>query len=169
MLGSLSLATSPAELARMAGALDAGPGGEALLDFVRQHLVPLARPLDAALIDAEPPCVTAMIDVSDGLAKDLRTLCEESGVGAVVREESLPVPPAVGELFGLEGASLVDFAISSGEEYVLLAAVSPAAAERLPAGTAVIGAMAPAADGVALVDQSGRTRAMPKLGYEHSF
>ena len=169
MLGSLSLATSPAELARMAGALDAGPRGEALLDFVRQHLVPLARPLDAALLDAEPPCVTAMIDVSDGLAKDLRTLCEESGVGAVVREESLPVPPAVGDFFGLEGTSLVDFAISSGEEYVLLAAVSPAAAERLPAGTAVIGAMTPAAGGVALVDQRGRTRAMPKLGYEHSF
>lgn len=169
ILGSLSLATSPAELARIAGALDAGHRGEALLDFVRQHLVPLARPLDASLLDAEPPCVTAMIDVSDGLAKDLRTLCGESGVGAVVREESLPVPPDVGELFGLEGASLVDFAISSGEEYVLLASVSPSAAERLPAGAAVIGAMAPAVDGIALVNGSGTRRPLPKLGYEHNF
>ena len=169
ILGSLSLATSPAELARMAGALDAAPRGEALLDFVRQHLVPLARPLDAALLDEEPPCVTAMIDVSDGLAKDLRTLCEESGVGAVVREESIPVPRAAGEIFGLEGAALVDFAISSGEEYVLLATVTPAAAERLPAGAAVIGAIEPAAGGVTLVDGNGKRRPLPKLGYEHSF
>ena len=43
-----------------------------------------------------------MIDVSDGLAKDLRTLCAESGVGAIVREEALPVPGAVGEIFGLD-------------------------------------------------------------------
>ena len=69
-----------------------------------------------------------MIDISDGLAKDLRTLCAESGVGAAIREDALPIPPAIGELCGLEGEALVDFALASGEEYVMLAAVSPEAA-----------------------------------------
>jgi thiamine-monophosphate kinase len=115
-----------------------------------------------------------MIDISDGLGKDLRTLCAESGVGALIREEALPVPPAIGELCGLEGGALVDFALASGEEYVLLAAVSPEAARLLSAGApvtgaTVIGATVPAAEGIMLVDGKGRRRPMPKLGYEHTF
>ena len=168
-LHDLSIATSDRELERLAAVLDGFPSAREVARFARRHLVPLAHPLDPSLLACEPPCVTAMIDVSDGLAKDLRTLCEESAVGAVVREETLPVPPAVGELFGLEGASLVDFAISSGEEYVLLAAVAPAAVDRLPAGAAVIGAIAPVAGGIMLVDGNGKRRPLPKLGYEHSF
>jgi thiamine-monophosphate kinase len=161
---------------------DAGAGAVAITGhpcaddierFVQRHLVPLAIPLDASLLDADPARVTAMIDISDGLGKDLRTLCAESGVGALIREEAFPIPPAVGELCGLEGAALIDFALSSGEEYVLLAAVSPEAAERLGAGTTagatVIGAAVPAAEGIVLVDGSGKRRPMPNLGYEHTF
>jgi hypothetical protein len=61
----------------------------------------------------------------------------------------------------------------------MLAAVSPEAAERLSAGTTVVGAAmagatvigtaVPAAEGITLVDRSGRKRPMPSLGYEHSF
>ncbi len=150
---------------------------------IQRHLVPVAGPLDPSLLDADPPLVTAMIDVSDGLAKDLRTLCEESGVGAVIREDALPVPPAIGDLVGLEGEALVDFALASGEEYVLLAAVSPEAAGRLsapasaggmmsiaaPGFATVIGAAVPAVEGITLVGRDGKRRALPKLGYEHSF
>jgi thiamine-monophosphate kinase len=150
------------------------PGADEIARFVQRHLVPLAVPLDASLLDADPARVTAMIDVSDGLGKDLLTLCAESGVGALIREDALPVPPAIGELFGLEGEALIDFALASGEEYVLLAAVSPEAAERLSvgavaAGATVIGAAVPAAEGVVLVDANGKRRPMPNLGYEHEF
>ena len=170
----VSIASSPGEMDRVAGALGALPRAQDAARFVQRHLVPLAIPLDASLLDADPARVTAMIDVSDGLAKDLRTLCAESGVGALIREDALPVPPAIGELCGLEGEALVDFALASGEEYVLLAAVSPEAAERLGAGAtmagaAVIGTTVPAAEGITLVGRSGRKRPMPSLGYEHSF
>jgi thiamine-monophosphate kinase len=165
----LSLATSRSEISRMAEKLPGLPDAEAVLRAVQQHVVPLTRPLEPSLLEAEPPVVRAMIDVSDGLAKDLRTLCEESGAGAVIREQALPVPPAVGTLSGLEGSSLIDFAISSGEEYVLLAAVSPEAAGRLGAGAEVIGSIAPASGGIVLVDPKGKKRSMPKLGYEHVF
>jgi thiamine-monophosphate kinase len=165
----ISIASSPAELERVAGALGRLPYADEAARFVRHHLVPLAYPLMASLLDADPARVTAMIDVSDGLGKDLRTLCAESGVGALIREEALPVPPAIGELCGLEGEGLIDFALSSGEEYVLLAAVSFEAVGRLSAGATVIGTAVPAAEGITLVDSSGRKRPMPTLGYEHTF
>jgi thiamine-monophosphate kinase len=169
----VSIASSPADLERLARALGRMPRAHEAARCIQRHLVPLARPLDASLLEADPACVTAMIDISDGLAKDLRTLCAESGVGAAIREDALPIPAAIGELRGLEGEALVDFALSSGEEYVLLAAISPEAVGRLSAGAAgaatVIGVTVPAAEGIALVESKGKKRPLPKLGYEHTF
>jgi thiamine-monophosphate kinase len=169
MLGSFSLATSKPELDRIAHTLGELPFAHELVRCAHQHLVPLAHPLAAYFLDAYPPCISAMIDVSDGIAKDLRTLCEEGAVGAVVNEEALPVPPALADIFGIDLRVLIDLALSSGEEYVLLATVSPAAAERLPGGATVIGTIRPLADGVVLVGKHGKRRLLPKLGYEHSF
>jgi len=169
ILPGISLATSGPELDRMALALGGLPRAHEMMRFVQHHLVPLAYPLDASLLNVEPPCVTAMIDVSDGIAKDLGTLCEESGVGAAVREEALPVSEGVSEVFGIGAGALADFAVSSGEEYVLLATVDLEAAKHVGVGGTVIGTVAPAAEGVSLVDAKGCTRPMPKLGYEHTF
>jgi thiamine-monophosphate kinase len=63
----------------------------------------------------------AAIDVSDGLAQDLGHVCDESGVGARVALEALPV---------MRGATLAQ-ALSGGEDYELLftvAANGPSAA-----------------------------------------
>jgi len=174
---AISIASSPAEMERIAAALGRVSRSPDAARCIRRHLVPLAVPLDAALLDSDPPRITAMIDVSDGLAKDLSTLCAESGVGALVREEALPIPGAIGELCGLEGEALIDFALSSGEEYVPLAAVTPEAARMLGAvgsadrggGAAVIGTIVPAAEGITLVGRDGKRRTMPALGYEHMF
>lgn len=162
----LSLDTTAADLRARSTGIAHVPRAEEILRFVRHHLAPAAVPLDPALV--EGGAVTAMIDVSDGVAKDLRTLCAESGVGALVREEALPVPRAIGEIFELEGERLADFALGSGEEYVLLAAVRPEAAERLPRGAAVIGSFGPVDGGIMITGASG-TRELPSLGFEHSF
>ncbi len=53
---------------------------------------------------------SAGIDVSDGLSTDLSHLCEESGVGAVIEAEAVPVA---------KGATLQD-ALHGGEDYELL-------------------------------------------------
>ncbi len=53
---------------------------------------------------------TAMIDISDGLSTDLRHLCDESGVGAEISENLIPVAASSTFAFGLHG----------GDDYELL-------------------------------------------------
>ena len=168
-LPGLTLSTSGVELSRIAGAFGRLPHAEEAMRCIQHHLTPLAIPLGAAVLEADPRRITAMIDVSDGVAKDLRTLCAESGVGAMVREDALPVPPALKEMFQLDDSSLADFALSSGEEYVLLGAVAPEGAGTLPPGAAVIGSFVPASDGINLMDGKTGSRPLPAVGYEHAF
>lgn len=65
--------------------------------------------------------VHSMIDLSDGLASDLRHILELSGVGARVDLEAIP---AVGS---------VEDALTGGEDYKLLLTVAPECAQRVQA------------------------------------
>jgi thiamine-monophosphate kinase len=65
----------------------------------------------------------AMIDVSDGLAADLHHVCEESGCGAVLRAEAIPV---TAEARGMnDGRSPLEHALSDGEDFELAFTVAP--------------------------------------------
>ena len=62
----------------------------------------------------------AAMDVSDGLAKDLRRLCRESGVGAEIVAEELPLSDRFTDLCRSIAADPLDLALGGGEDYVLL-------------------------------------------------
>jgi thiamine-monophosphate kinase len=68
---------------------------------------------------------SAMIDISDGLSVDLLHLGEESGYGAEIYMERLPVSS---ELRALQRRAY-DFALNGGEDYQLLFSVAPEKAE----------------------------------------
>jgi thiamine-monophosphate kinase len=162
LLPGLAVDTDGPELERMTGVR--GEISRQLLALAKRHLVPAARPVESGILGADPPMLTAMIDVSDGLARDLRNLCRASGVGAVLYEDRLPIPDYVSLFLGDERDRWTDHALSSGEEYVMLAScrVEP------PTGR-VIGEIVPAGEGLTLVGRDGRRRELPNAGYEHTF
>jgi thiamine-monophosphate kinase len=64
---------------------------------------------------------TAMMDLSDGLAKDLSRLCAESHVGARVELAKVPVAEALRLGASELGVDPLALAIGGGEDYELLA------------------------------------------------
>ncbi len=65
---------------------------------------------------------SAAIDVSDGLAQDLGHLCRSSNVKAQLESARIPLSDALLDFAGSRAAAL-PFALTGGEDYVLLVAV----------------------------------------------
>jgi thiamine-monophosphate kinase len=72
----------------------------------------------------------AMIDVSDGLAQDLRQICRESGVGAIIDFDRVPIAEEVG-LIAQDRESAVFFGLRGGEDFELLFTADHKLEERL--------------------------------------
>lgn len=107
---------------------------------------------------------TAMMDISDALAGDIRHICEASGTGAVILEHALPISSAALELASEALTDPKEWALYGGEDYQLLltAPISavPALQEavRLAGGSFLnpIGEILPASEGLCLEKQSSR-------------
>ena len=117
--------------------------------------------------------VRAMTDISDGLARDLRHLCEESGVGAVLEEAALPVSAdAYAQAFRRK-RPVMDCVLGDGEDYELLFAVSGRDAGRLakewnlPVRLTRIGWFVAPEKGMLLCRADGTVVPLPDVGYEH--
>jgi thiamine-monophosphate kinase len=133
--------------------------------------VPMARVATARRL-ASARIAHAMLDLSDGLAGDIRHLCRASHVGAIIQPDRLPISAATRSVAAAFGVSPVSLALSGGEDYELLIAISPDdialardAAEEVP--LTVIGEVLPANYGVALLTHSGERQELPASGWTH--
>ncbi|MCF2495965.1 thiamine-phosphate kinase [Dyadobacter chenhuakuii] len=93
---------------------------------IQRQLRPEAR-MDVIYELAEAGVLpTSMIDVSDGLASDLLHLCAQSGVGAVVFEERIPIDEQTYLAASELNIGPITAAMNGGEDYELLFTVSQA-------------------------------------------
>ena len=118
--------------------------------------------------------VTAMIDLSDGVASDLRHICSQSEVAAVILSDGIPLSPAC-EAFGeATETDVLSKALSGGEDYELLFTVKPEGVERVRSleektGTpplSQIGRIEEGRDQLHLEDADGR-RELEEAGFDH--
>ena len=96
-----------------------GPLGGSLLG---KHLDFTPRVAESLRIVGSGLEVTAMMDLSDGLALDLRRLCEASGVGAVIDADAVPTSREAEAMATQTGRTAFDHALSDGEDFELLLA-----------------------------------------------
>ena len=98
---------------------------------VMRHLRPEPRVAWGEFL-GETGLATAMIDVSDGLSSDLAHIGRESGVGACLEAERLPLDEALVRLAPLLQQDPLALALDGGEDFELLFTVAPSNLKRLP-------------------------------------
>jgi thiamine-monophosphate kinase len=178
----------PGDVVAVTGAIGASGAGLALLEDGRElpglpasvraralaaHLRPNPRVAEGRWM-ADTGDLTAMIDLSDGLATDLGHITTESAVGARVRLDRLPVDEAARAVGAALGRDPLDWATGGGEDYELLLTCAPAAFEGLAAelreATGVpltaIGEITPGPPRIRWLDADGRERPVAP-GFEH--
>lgn len=129
--------------------------------------------LDVAAALAGSPAIHAAIDTSDGLLSDARHIAEASGVGIRIDAADIPVSGELLDCARLLRRDPLQWAAAGGEDYELLLAVDPSAADDIRArlherglrlvdiGYIVEG------DGVSLLDDTGVEMTMEQGGWDH--
>ncbi len=147
--------------------LPAGLGlSETLLETARsavqRHLAPRPQLELGQWLGSRPS--GAGIDVSDGLGRDLHRMCSQSGVGAEIHLERLPLARDHKRLARELGCDWRELALAGGEDYVLLFTLPPAISPPGRLRCTRIGSIV--ASGMSLIED-GERRSLPASGWDH--
>lgn len=103
---------------------------EAVEELIKRHLRPMPRVEEGQKL-LETGMVGAMMDLSDGLASDLRHILKASGVGAHVDLNTLPLSKEIVAVCREQGWRARTIAANAGEDYELLFTAPKEIVERL--------------------------------------
>lgn len=140
--------------------------------YCRQaHTVPQPRP-EAGNFLAN--CgITAMNDISDGLASEIHEICQASGVGCLLKETSIPIDGRAKEIAACAALDPVRWALFGGEDFELVFTVPPATqSEMSQTATASglvlypVGVITETSE-VVLERADGAIAPLPRGGYDH--
>jgi thiamine-monophosphate kinase len=114
--------------------------------------------------------VKAAMDISDGIASDMKHICRASKVGAVIKAGLIPVNPDLKACFDEKNA--LELALGGGEDYELLFTGKEAAIAQVKAKSdipiTIIGDVVAGHPGeLVIVDADGKPVKLGRLGWDH--
>ncbi len=141
--------------------------------LIQKLLVPRPR-IELGKALAKNHWATAMIDVSDGLLMDASHLLEESGVGACIWENRIPLSRSYQKWICSLSNDPILFALSGGEDYELLFTAPNEIEGKLSSLSRLfkipitsIGKILPQKEGLQIIREDGKVYSPSQLGFEH--
>lgn len=100
---------------------------------------------------------TAMMDISDGLSSEVMHICKDSGVGAKIYEEKIPMDDQTKEMASQLNINPIVSALNGGEDYELLFTIPLSDHDKIRnhPDITVIGHIVDASEGINLVAMGG--------------
>ena len=110
---------------------------------------------------------TAMMDVSDGVSSEVLHICKQSGLGARVYEEKLPIADASRKAAFKFGLDPTVCALNGGEDYELIFTIRQEDHDKIVLNEeiSVIGYMTEITEGVKLLTKGGNTFDLKAQGW----
>ena len=149
------------------------PRTAAIRFLLRRHHRPAAR-IDEGRWLVKKRLATAAIDLSDGLAGDVRHLCAQSRVGVEVSRAALPISQPCATFARSRGLDPADLALAGGEDYELLFTVRDSDRARLESEAArlryhctCVGRIKPVSFGLQIRAEDGSLGPLVTGSYEH--
>ena len=142
--------------------------------LVRAYQRPVHRAVEGHAA-GQTGLANAMIDTSDGLLGDLGHICFESGVGAVLHEERLPISRALRQFAEKSGRDPMDYVLKDSDDYELIITCAPehvarirdAIAKESDIPVAEIGTITGDKGEIKLMSPAGISRSVGLSGWDH--
>jgi thiamine-monophosphate kinase len=122
--------------------------------------------------------IHAMLDISDGLASEIKHICAASDVGACLDLSKIPIADGVDTVAAQTGEKPVELALTGGEDYELVFTVSSESQQQIEKilaeiGTELytVGTITDSSEGIKVIDWTGKkmdlSDAFQESGYVH--
>jgi thiamine-monophosphate kinase len=141
--------------------------------LVQRHLHPTPRITLGQLLASRPFASSAM-DLSDGLSGDIRHLCDQSRVGALIYSTHIPMSKQMQSYAKRVGTMPLHWSLHGGEDYELLFTLPPEWQQELEKMAKIrqmpitrIGVIQPKRFGVRIEHSDHTRHVLPQRSYEH--
>jgi thiamine-monophosphate kinase len=142
--------------------------------LVQAYNTPSHRAREGEAI-AQSGYATAMIDTSDGFLGDLGHICEESGVGARLVLEKLPIREPLRGAAAQMGKEPFELVLQESDDYELIITCSVEHVDRICSAVdsvsevvvTEVGQISEISDGIKLIMPGGSERAVTPSGWDH--
>ncbi len=135
--------------------------------IIERQLKPEARKDVVEFLKSIKLKPTAMIDISDGLASEIKHICEQSKKGCHIYEVKIPIDPMTYDTAREFGLDPTVCALSGGEDYELLFTIKQSDYDKVKDSPdiSVIGHITDAASGCQLITKSGNQHEIKAQGW----
>jgi len=137
--------------------------------ILERQLKPEARQDIITILEDLKIKPTAMIDISDGLASEIKHICKQSGLGCTVYEDKIPIDQHTYDTARSFKMDPSMYALNGGEDYELLFTINVEHFEKIKniPEISIIGHMTNKKEGVNLITKSGPVVEIKAQGWDH--